>query len=399
MDGRASAPADQLFTALATRYTDVRRDAKVEVARNKLAQGALIPSRIFDDTAAWSTIVSSHVRVLAYRGDGVNRQYLMRALGPGVHLPPLDAPGDTRHHIALTRLAADEYRWDIATDFSLGASGPTAVASTFGTLFASAERRDEADIRADYRAAFPRASAKYGLLFSVDSVRTTPRNDGSTLVDLTIGIHPDRLRPSYPLFARYVEKYVSPGVARYVLRDRTGGSWFVADARNNRIRFQFRSRDGRLVPIMGPVRPMPDTLELESLFSAKIGIFRVGFEKLRSDFIISRGGAEPSWTMTFRREPEWHLPLFTETLIRSSLRRPFEGNGAYFKLSLREEGGQTILARRGTLVVQEGTILRFLGRLGGRAYSDLADRVEKEMQDYLSNVFSALRADARALGE
>jgi hypothetical protein len=184
---------------------------------------------------------------------------------------------------------------------------------------------------------------------------------------------------------------------RAILRDRNGGAtWFVADLRRNRIHFQFRSRDGRLLPLTGPARTMPDTLELESLVSAKIGIFRVGFEQLRSDFIISHG-SEPAWTLHFRREPQWRLPLVTESLIRSSLRRPFQKEGAFFRVGLRDEGAQTIMSRRGHLTVQEGTILRFLGRLGSRAYSDLSARVEKEMQDWLRDVFSAMREDARQL--
>jgi len=393
------APADQLFAAFAHRFTDVHRDAKVEAARDKLAHGALIPSRVFDDTTVWSTIVSSDARVFAYRGGAVNGQYRMVAMPSGAPPPRPATPGDTRHLITLTKLAAEEYRWDVATDFSLGASGSANVADIFGALFASAERRSEREIRADYRAAFPRTVAALGALFSVDSVRTTHHADGSTSLDLTIDIHADGLRAKYPLFATYLKKYASPAVMRGVVRERTSPAavWFIADVRKDRIRFQLRSRNGRLLPLIGPARTMPDTLELESLVSAKIGIFRVGFEKLRSDFIISREAREPAWTLHFRREPEWKLPLFTESLIRSSLRRPFQKGGAYFRVSLRDEGGQTLLARRGQIVVQEGTILRFLGRLGSRAYSDLSTRVEKELQSYLRDVFNAVRADARAL--
>lgn len=143
---------------------------------------------------------------------------------------------------------------------------------------------------------------------------------------------------------------------------------------------------------------MPDTLELEWLVSAKIGIFRVGFEQLRSDFIITHG-SQPAWTLHFRRDPEWRLPLFTESLIRSSLRRPFQQGGAYFRVGLRDDAESTIMFRHGTIAVQEGTILRFLGRLGSRAYSDLSTRVEKEMQHYLRDVFGAMREDARALND
>ena len=397
----APAPADQLFAAFAHRFTDVRRDAKVEAAREKLAHGALIPSRVFDDTAVWSTIVSSHARAFAYRGSAVNGQYRMVAMPSGAPPPGPAAPGDTRHVITLTKLAAEEYRWDVATDFSLGASGPANVADILGALFASAERRSEREIRADYRSSFPRTTAIAGQLFSVDSVRTTHQSDGSTLLDLTVDIHADGLRAKYPLLATYLKKYVSPAVMRGVVRERSSPAtvWFVADARKDRIRFQLRSRNGRLLPLTGAARPMPDTLELESLVSAKIGIFRVGFEKLHSDFIISRDAREPAWTLHFRREPEWKLPLFTESLIRSSLRRPFQKGGASFRVSLRDEGGQTLLARRGQIVVQEGTILRFLGRLGSRAYSDLSTRVEKELQNYLRDVFNAMRADVRALSD
>jgi hypothetical protein len=396
----ANTPADQLLSGLTNRYTNVNRDAKLSAAREKLAQGALVPSRIFDDTAAWSTLTSSAVRTFGYSGTFVNGQYRMYAMPPGALPPRPSSPGDTRHVITLTHLAPEEYRWDVVTDFSFGAAGSSNVAAVFRGLFASAERRTERDVRADYRATFPRTAATLGALYSVDSVRTVPRADGSTFVDVTIAIHADGLRNKYPLFAAYLTKYVSPGVTRLVLRDRNGPTtWFTVDVRRNRLNFTFRSRDGRLLPLLGPARPMPDTLELESLVSAKFGMFRVGFEKLRSDFIISRGAPEPAWTLVFRREPEWNLPLFTESLIRSSLRRPFQKDGAFFRVSLRDDGGQTLLSRRGQLVVKEGTILRFLGRLGSRAYSDLSARVEKEIQDFLRDVYTAMRADARGLSD
>jgi hypothetical protein len=393
------APADQLFSGLANRFTNVYRDPKLAAARERLAHGALIPSRVFNDTAAWSTLTSSPVRTLGYRGTAVNGQYRMSATPPNSLPSKPSAPGDTRHVITLTQLGAEEYRWDIVTDFSLGASNATNVAAVFNALFQSAERRSEPAIRTDYRTTFPRTAATLGKLYSFDSIRTTSRSDGSTLVDLTVGIHPDRLRPSYPALAQYLKKYFSPTISRAVLRDRNGAAtWFIADSRRNRLSFQFRSRDGRLLPLNGPARTMPDTLELEWLLSVKIGLFRVGFDKLRSDFIISRDAPEPAWTLVFRREPEWRLPLFTESLIRSSLRRPFQKDGAFFRVSLRDDGGQTLLGRRGQLVVEEGTILRFLSRLGSRAYNDLSKRVEVEMQNYLRDVFNAMRADARALG-
>lgn len=399
-NGAATTSAEQFLSAFADRFTNVVRDAKVEAARERLAHGALIPSRVFNDTAAWSTINSSSLRTLGYRGTFTNNQYRMSASPPSTLPAAAIKAADTKHIISLTRLSDEEYRWDVVVDHSMGTSGARNVAGIFTALFASAERRAEPALRADYRAAVPRTTTTLGRLFAIDSIRTTPRNDGSTLVDLVIRIQPDSLRAKYPLFANYVRKYVSPGVIRTVLRDRSpqAATYFIADARRNRIVFQFRSRDGRLLPLSGPARAMPDTLELEWLVSAKIGIFRVGFEQLRSDFIITHG-SQPAWTLHFRRDPEWRLPLFTESLIRSSLRRPFQQGGAYFRVGLRDDAESTIMFRHGTIAVQEGTILRFLGRLGSRAYSDLSTRVEKEMQNYLRDVFGAMREDARALND
>ena len=42
------------------------------------------------------------------------------------------------------------------------------------TLFRSAEGRTESELRDDYRAAFPRATAAFGHGFSIDSLRVTP---------------------------------------------------------------------------------------------------------------------------------------------------------------------------------------------------------------------------------
>jgi hypothetical protein len=251
--GIRTTPADQFFAAFADRFTNVHRDAKVEAARERLAHGALIPSRVFNDTAAWSTLTSATVRTLAYHGTFTDDQYRMTGARPNA-LPSATKAADTKHLINLTQLAPEEYRWDVVVDHSMGTSGASNVAGIFNGLFASAERRTEPAFRADYRSTLPRTTATLGRLFAIDSIRTTPRNDGSTLVDLVIRIQPDSLRPKYPLFASYVRKYVSPAVTRAVLRDRAtpASTYFIADIRRDRIRFQFRSRDGKLLSLTGP---------------------------------------------------------------------------------------------------------------------------------------------------
>jgi hypothetical protein len=91
------------------------------------------------------------------------------------------------------------------------------------------------------------------------------------------------------------------------------------------------------------------------------------------------------------------LPLITEHLLRAPLRRPFQGNGAMFRLGVRDDsaGGQTLLERRLHLDVQESLILRFIGRLGAVAVSEYAGKAEREENAWLAEVFSALVADVR----
>jgi hypothetical protein len=90
----------------------------------------------------------------------------------------------------------------------------------------------------------------------------------------------------------------------------------------------------------------------------------------------------------------------TERLLKTPLRRPFQGNGTLFRIGVRDDstGGQSILHRRMHLEVQESTILRVIGKLGSIAASDYAGRVEREQNAWLREVFSALVADVRNLG-
>ena len=161
-NGAATTPAEQFLSAFADRFTNVRRDPKVEAARARLAEGALIPSRIFDDTATWTTQSSSSIRTFAYFGSYTNNQYRMSAPAPNSVLPDATKASDTKHLINLTRLGPEEYRWDVIVDHSMGTSGARNVASIFHGLFSSAERRAESALRADYRSTLPRTCAGYG---------------------------------------------------------------------------------------------------------------------------------------------------------------------------------------------------------------------------------------------
>jgi hypothetical protein len=142
---------------------------------------------------------------------------------------------------------------------------------------------------------------------------------------------------------------------------------------------------------------MPDSLALTGDFTMKVRRYTVGFRDYRGEFSVIRIDHERSWSIVTRREPKWVLPLVTERLLRTPLRRPFQGSGAMFRIGVRDDsaGGQTLLHRRMHLEVQESLILRFLGRLGSIAVRDFSDRVEREQNDWLRELFSALAADVK----
>lgn len=374
------------------RYTQPVRDAKFEHARNELNRNALVPSRIFDDSTVWTGMPSPVLRALFVQGglEGTHYEFDSR---PTVVRPP--RLGDSRHLITLARLSPNEYVWDTSVDFSLGTVSASAVADFTAALLGAAEHGTDAELRADYRAAAPRATAVLGTLFSMDSIQTTPFSDGTTAVTLVVGIHADSLEARFPAFGHYVGRYTNPAHYHVSLTDHSGAIWFDVRGADRMMSIRYRSGHGHLAPLFGAPRARPDTMELHVDFLTKMKLFTVGFQNLVMQFVVTDTPHERAWTMTGRREPEWHLPLITEHLIRTPLARPFADEGVIFHIGVRDsDDAQTLLERRAHMTVQESAILRFLNSLGSRAISDLADRTEREEDQFLHEVFSALEADA-----
>jgi hypothetical protein len=392
---RARASAEQLFESLADRHAELARNAKYDYARVRLMRGALSPSRVFDDTAAW-TGMSGNVRLLETFGSYADGRYLLAAR-PNPPAPM--RPADARHAITLSRLSNNEYRWDASVDFALGAVRPADVATVISRLLAGGEGRAEQELRADLLSASPRASAVLGTLFSLDSLRPVALPDGSTSMTVGIGVHGENLRRRYPALADYVHKYLDPARYRFLLTDRTGAPYLDASQKDRVITIRVRTQHGRLVPLSGPARPMPDTLQLHVDVNVKIKIFHVGFHDLVMDFVNGRqGDEERDWTVTAHREPQWELPLIAARLLRAPLRRPFAGEGSMFRLGVRagEGGAPTVLLRHSRLPVQESSILNFINSLGGTAMDDFGGAVQREEAAWLRELFLALRDDTRA---
>lgn len=373
----------------------MQRNAKYEYARERLTRAALSPSRAFDDTAAW-TGMAGDVRLLETFGTLDGGRYMMTSHA-GVPAPA--RPADGRHVTTLSRLADDEYRWETAVDFAIGTVRPAEIAEVVTHLFTMGDERTEREARADLAAHAPRTSAALGTVFTLDTLRLVPLPDGTTAVTLGISVHSENLKRRFPSFGEYVRKYVEPARYRLLLTDRVGVPFFDAMAKDRAITIRVRTAHGRLIPLTGPARPLPDSLLVLADFKVRIKVFHVGFHDLLLELTNrARGEEEREWLVTARREPHWDLPLVTARFLRAPLRRPFAGDGSLFRIGVRagERGAPTVIVRQARLFVQESGILNFLNSLGSTAMSDFGLAVEREENLWLRELFNALRDDARS---
>jgi hypothetical protein len=380
---------------MSARHADVVRNPKYQYARLQIAKGALVPSRVFDDSAAW-TGSSGAVRLLETQGASVGGKYVLNSRAGLV--PPRE-PADGRHITTLSRMSSNEFRWDTNVDFAIGSIRPSDVAAVLSRFIASAEGKSDRDARADLLAAAARPAAALGQAFSLDSLGTTQLPDGSTEVTLVIAMRSDLLKKRYPAFGDYMRRYVDPARYRVVVSNRAGVRFFEASALDRLLTVHLRTHRGALVALAGAPIPLPDTLNLAVDFKARIKRLGVGFHGLQMELIhVRHDDTENSWAVTAKREPEWDFPLAMARLIRAPLRRPFAGEGSLFRLGVRGDGsGPTVIFRQARLFVQESAILRFLNSLSGTAFSDFEDRVDREENAWLREVFGAMRADARAV--
>ena len=391
----ARANADDLFGGIAERFTNVQRTPKFIVARRKLGQNALIPSVIFNDTSVWTAWADS-TRTVTIDGEFSNNRYLFTAR-PWPSTRP-GTPGDSRHFILLRRLKQDQFEWITNVDITAGRVKPDEFANVISRLMLSGENRSINDLRADYRTNFPRATASLGRLFSLDGLTATRDSEGATTILLGIRLTPDGIRKGMPDFAKYLDKYVTPARYGATVTDKRGGRWIEIAGDDNYMTVKLRSMNGHFAPLNGPIRPIPNELQITSDFTTKILFFTVGFAKLVGDVTVIDSDRERGWFIRFTKEPDWRLPSAVSFMIHSPLRRPFEGSGSTFRLVLRDTPTTpTIISRHTSTVVQESTILRFIGKLGATAMGDFVGNSESEENRFSAEVFNAVRQDIRAI--
>lgn len=391
----ARAGATDFFGALALRFGPLTRTAKLEALRPRLVRHSLSPSKIFDDTTLWSSQSGESRTMQVAGGRTTSGGYLL------AHRPRVGAParaGDGRATIQLSRLGDGEFAWHSVDELAVGGTSAASLGAVLVRTFAAIEGMPPYVIRAGYRQALPHTTAALARYITIDSIRSVRQADGASLLDFTIRLDPERLKQTMPHFAKYAREYISPARYRLSLTDRTGALWLEAVARDDVLRLRFRTLEGMLVPIGVPPRPLPDELHVNLDFFAKVMVFTVGISELTGDLRIVRTPGERSLVMRFREEPAWHLPLAVEHFLRSSLRRPFEGDGVGLSLIARDApGGVTLLQRDLDITVQESAIVRWLGGLGNRAMGDVTSAVEREKDTYTGDIFRGLSRDVSAL--
>ncbi len=387
--------AEEFFYSVGSRFTNIQRPQRVIRARQQFGHYALTPSGVYNDTSVWLAIGPDSARLFGIEGLFSVDRYIVNAK---LSTTPPDALTESREIVRLRKLNADEYEWFTNVEVALGRIGAKNITDVLAAALAAAEGKSSAAIRANYTTSFPHTVAAMGRLFSIDTLRATPDSDGATTYDIAIRLTPDILKATMPHYAAYIDKYISKGKYRITLTDKTGARWFDARAANYYMHFKMRSKGGHFAPLDGAVRPMPEALTIHVDLSMKILIFTVGWTDMAGDFEVINTPHERGWSMHFAKEPEWHLPPTVGYLLKSSLRRPFQDPGIPVRISIRDNpGSQTILNRRGTLVVQESGILRFLNRLSGTAVGDFLGPSEREANRFNADAFRALRIDVATL--
>ena len=394
---QARVNADEFLYSAGSRFTNIQRPAQVIHARQQFGHYALTPSGVYNDTSVWLAFGPDSSRLFGNEGVFATDRYVVRATLSNT-LP--NALTESREIVRLKRLTDRDYEWYTNVDVALGRIRARDIGNVISRALAAGEGKSPAAIRADYNASFPRTVVALGRLFTIDTLRTTQDRDGGTTFDVAIRLTPEILKATMPNYSAYIDKYISKGRYRLTLTDATGARWLEGRAADYYVHFRMRSRNGKFAPLDGPLREMPKSLTLKLDMSMRILLFRVGWEDMIGEFNIIDTPDERGWAMRFAREPEWRLPPSIGYLLKSPLRRPFQGNGIPIRISIRDNpGSQTLLNRRLSLVVRESGILRFLNRLSGTAVGDFLGPSEREANRFNADLFRALRADISTLLE
>ena len=389
---QAAENADAIAAALSARFGPLTVEQPLDAVRPKLARFAFAPSRLFGDSSVWTTNRDGE-RLIEIEGRPGLYAYVLR-MRRGTPMP--ERATDSRAIMRLRQVGESDYEWDVRHELAIGAVRATELDRALTALLDAAGSASAPELRAAYRAAFPRTTAALGRLFTLDTLSVALATGGGALLTFGARMAPARMADSHPDYARYLDKYVSPARYRIELLDETGSRWAEAEGRDDFHLLRVRVHQGSLAPLSGPPRRLPDAFLAHVDFSMKALLVRVGVRGLVGDVTLTRTEHEKAFSARFRREPDWHFPPLVERMLRSPLRRPFEGDGALYGMAVRDSSGAPTVATRDLrLTVRESAIMRWLGKLGNTAMSDFRRGAEREAEQYYREVLESLRRDLR----
>lgn len=390
----ATAHADTLLSALSTRFGPTTYDADLAQISPRLVQSALTPSRIFDDPAIW-TQMQGDVRELELAGARAGNTY---AIGVVPNTPVPAHAADYRGTILLRQIQHGLYEWQVHDALAVGHAHADGLADALTALFTAAEHVGARDVRADYRASLPRTTRALGRLFSLDTIGLAPARDGGTSVLLGLTAHPDQIQGTFPHYAHFLDKYLSPTHVQLVVYDDTGARWWTAQGNGAHFTARLRVHDGSLAPLEGPLRSMPSTLHVRIDAETKVLLFHVGVHHLIGDVTLTRTAHDKGFVVTFQHEPEWVLPPFVGSMMRNALQRPFLGQGAMLSFDVRDsDTGQTLATRDYRIAIEESSLTRWIGGLGSSAFGDFEQGAEDEANRFTGEALTALQRDVSTL--
>jgi hypothetical protein len=390
------AAARSVVEALALRFGEASREPAFDALRPKLARAALVPSWIWDDAPAWPRQGESwrSVEFAGYRS-GSEYRFGVRPFAP----EPAEV-GQYRGQLRLDKLASGRFEWSVREELAVGAVRPAELAAALDALLVGAQAADEPRARAAIAAAFPRASAKLGLLLSLEQLSLAHDALGATSLTLAVRLVPASLRPTAPRYAAFLDKYLSPMRVRMVAADATGATWWTLEGEDKLWTLRLRTRGGSLLPLEGDVmRGVPERLSVTSDYATRMGRYTVAARKLVAEVALTRTPVEKGFVAHFRRKPDWDLPFLVQSLLGSPLSYPFDGPGS-------EAGWSAVAAPAGMRFVRhyrarvaENWVLRWLGGMTNRAVGEFRAGAEREADRYHGECLLAVRDDLVALLE
>jgi hypothetical protein len=386
--------ARSLVEALALRFGEVDREPAFDALRPKLARAALVPSWVWDDTAAWPRQGGTWraVEFAGYRSESGYR------IGVRPYAAEPAAVGQYRGQLRLDKLASGRFEWTVREELAVGALKPAELAAALDTLLRGAQEKDEPGARAAIAAAFPRASAKLGLLLSLERLGLAHDALGATTLTLAVRLVPAGLRPTAPRYAAFLEKYLTPMRTRVVAADATGATWWVLEGESRLWTLRLRARGGSLVPLEGDaLRRVPERLRVTIDYATRMGRFSIAARGLSAEVALTRTPVEKGFVARFRQKPDWDLPFLVEPLLGSPLSYPFDGPGSEAGWAAVETPAGMRFVRDYRARVAENFVLRWLGGMTNRALGEFRAGAEREADRYHGECLLALRDDVVAL--